>query len=294
MTQKIIFLKGLPASGKTTFALQYTKDNPNSVRVNKDDIRNLLHNGVYSKENELIVNEYQMSLAANALAEWKSVIVDNTHLFGSHEKDYRQLANDMDVEFEVKFFDTPLDVCIDRDSKREWKARVGSKIILDMSKKAWLLNPWLLNFWKKLEFDKVIQSFGENAFIFDIDGTLAKMEWRSPYDGSRVGEDTLHVDVAGILRELSSNNRIIICSWREDTCRQATIDWLDKYKVKYDELFMRKEGDKRNDAIIKYEMLVNDIIPKYYVRGVFDDRDRVVSMWRQSWLLCCQVNYWAF
>lgn len=230
-----------------------------------------------------------MSLAATALAKWHSVIVDNTHLFGSHEADYRTLANDMDVEFEVKFFDTPIDVCIERDSKREWRAKVGSKVIKQMAQKAQLLNSW-----KKLEFDKVIQSFWENSYIFDIDGTLAKMEGRSPYDGSRVWEDTLHVDVAWVLRELAVNNRIIICSWREDTCRADTVEWLKKYEIKYDELFMRKEGDKRNDAIIKYEILVNDIIPKYYVRWVFDDRQRVVDMYRQCGIRVYQVDYWNF
>lgn len=287
--QKIIFLKWLPGSGKTTFSLQYILDNPNTIRVNKDDIKIKLHNGVYSKALEVIVCEYQMSLAATWLAEGKSVIVDNTHLFWTHEQDYRQLANDMDVEFEVKFFDTPIDVCIERDSKREGKAKVGSKVITQMAQKAQLLNSW-----KKLEFEEVIQSFGENSYIFDIDGTLAKMEWRSPYDMSRVWEDSLHVDVAGVLRELAVNNRIIICSGREDTCRQATIEWLAKYEIKYDELFMRKEGDKRNDTIIKYEILVNDIIPKYYVRWVFDDRDRVISMYRQCWIRAYQVDYGNF
>lgn len=289
MTQKIIFLKWLPASGKSTFAKQYILDNPNTIRVNKDDIRMQLHNGVYSKALEVIVCEYQMSLAATALAEWKDVVVDNTHLFWTHEADYRKLANDMDVEFEIKSFDTPIDECIERDSKREGRAKVGSKVIKQMAQKAQLLSNG-----KKLEFEEVIQSFWENSYIFDIDGTLAKMEGRSPYDGSRVWEDTLHVDVAGILRELSVNNRIIICSWREDTCRDATIEWLTKYDIPYDELFMRKEGDKRNDAIIKYEILVNDIIPKYYVKWVFDDRDRVVSMWRQCGVRCYQVDYWNF
>lgn len=244
---------------------------------------------MFSKNNEIIVLEYQMSLVATALAEWKDVIIDNTHLFWTHEKDYRTLANDMDVDFEVKsFLDVDVKTCVERDMKRTWREKVWSNVILMMAKKAWLLKK------EPLEFDEVIQSFWENAFIFDIDGTLAKMSWRSPYDMSMVSEDSLHIDVAWLLRELAVNNRIIICSWREDSCRQDTIDWLEKYEVKYDELFMRKEGDKRNDAIIKYEILVNDIIPKYYVRGVFDDRDRVVSMYRQCWIRVYQVNYGNF
>lgn len=289
MTQKIIFLRWLPGSGKTTFALQYVLDNPSTVRVNKDDIRVGLHWGVYSKENEVEVLDYQMNQAATALAEGKSVIVDNTHLFGTHETEYRNLAKDMDVEFEVKMFDTPIETCIERDSKREWRAKVGEKVIRDMAKKAQLLSSW-----KKLEFEEVIQSFWENSYIFDIDWTLAKMEWRSPYDMSRIGEDSVNIPVAWILRELAVNNRIIICSWREDSCREATVEWLDKHEIKYDLLLMRRAWDKRNDAIIKYELLINEIIPYYYVRGVFDDRDRVVSMYRQCWLMVCQVDYWNF
>ena len=270
-------------------------DNPNTIRVNKDDIRELLHKGVYSKANEVIVLEYQMSEAATALAKWMSVIVDNTHLFGSHEADYRQLANDMDVEFEIKsFLDVDVKVCITRDMDRwaAWLPKVSSNIILMMAKKAWLLCPDKPK--EQLKFDEVIQSFWENSYIFDIDGTLAKTEWRSPYDMTRIWEDSVNIPVAWILRELAINNRIIICSGREDSCRKETEEWLAKHEVTYDELFMRKEGDKRNDAIIKYEILVNDIIPKYYVRGVFDDRDRVVSMWRQAWLMCCQVDYGNF
>lgn len=39
---KLIILQGIPGSGKTTYARQFCKDHDNYVRVNRDDIRNML------------------------------------------------------------------------------------------------------------------------------------------------------------------------------------------------------------------------------------------------------------
>jgi len=36
---KLIATRGIPASGKTTWAREYCLKNPNTVRVNRDDIR---------------------------------------------------------------------------------------------------------------------------------------------------------------------------------------------------------------------------------------------------------------
>lgn len=47
--QTILFLKGLPASGKSTFAKKYCIDNPEFKRLNKDDIREELGNLPFSK-----------------------------------------------------------------------------------------------------------------------------------------------------------------------------------------------------------------------------------------------------
>lgn len=50
----------------------------------------------------------------------------------------------------------------------------------------------------------------------------------------------------------------------------------------FDLIFMRKEGDTRSDDIVKYEILKDKIVPRYYVEAVFDDRNRVVDMWRTA------------
>lgn len=292
MTQKIIFLRWLPWSGKSTWSRQYILDNPNTIRVNKDDIRMQLHNWVFSKSNEIIVLEYQMSLAATALAEGKSVIVDNTHLSGTHEQDYRQLANDMDVEFEIKsFLDVPLSVCLERNSKREWIERVPDEVILSMAKKMGI------RLEEPPEFEKVIQSeTNKPCIIVDIDWTIAKMEWRSPYDYSKVITDSVHWDIVKLIEyycygyenEMWIRPSIIIVSWRKDECRGQTEEWLEWHKIQYSKLLMRKTSDTRKDSYVKYDIL-NEIVKDYRVLMSIDDRDQVVKMMREAWIRCLQV-----
>ena len=77
---KLIFLKGIPGSGKSTWAKeQVEKDPHNWVRVNKDDIRKMMGTE-FSKSNELVTYETERSCASHALSNGKNVIVDNTHL----------------------------------------------------------------------------------------------------------------------------------------------------------------------------------------------------------------------
>lgn len=128
--QKIILLKGLPASGKSTWAKQYCLDNPNFVRVNKDDIREILGNPKFTREFEdkVLALERQMGLAA--IKSGQSLIVDSTNFAKKHEKYWTEIATQNDLEIEIKYFDTPLDTCIERDSERE--KSVGKDVIVEM------------------------------------------------------------------------------------------------------------------------------------------------------------------
>ena len=59
-------------------------------------------------------------------------------------------------------------------------------------------------------------------------------------------------------------------------------------------ILMRKQGDFRPDEEVKLEIYYNEIEPRYNVIAVFDDRDKVVKMWRENGLMCCQVYYGDF
>ena len=118
----LYFLRGLPASGKTTWALvklaTLNKDGKScAVRTNKDEIRKELSWEGISGENKVISREIE--LVTDALKTGLDVIVDNSHLHPPHELRYRQLAQDYGYRFELRSFThVPLQECIRRDRAR--------------------------------------------------------------------------------------------------------------------------------------------------------------------------------
>ena len=95
-----------------------------------------------------------------------------------------------------------------------------------------------------------------------------------------------------------------IWSGRSDECKTATVEWLQRhgcFGFPTDVLWawpfgaperfrMRKAGDYRDDVVVKREWL-SEIEPPEWARltAVFDDRDRVVQMWRAAGVACFQV-----
>jgi predicted kinase len=283
---KLIMTKGLPASGKTTWAKKQK-----AKRVNKDDIRAMLDDGVWNKPNEKIIVQAERLLARQLLMDGHDVIVDNTHLGGDHEEFYQNLAETAGYDYEVKdFTDVPLSTCLKRDSERA--NSVGEKVIKSMYN-TYLRQKSVVAPYAPPPFDPDLP----NCIIVDIDGTLAHMTGRSPYDYSKVQEDVVDENVReivirysgrGLMDEVPSTY-IIIVSGREDGCKDVTEQWLADNSIPYDEIHMRKHGDLREDSIVKKEIYEEWIKPRYNVRFVLDDRNRVVEMWRELGLKCLQV-----
>ena len=90
----LIMLKGLPASGKTTYAKKMIDEAPkNSIkRVNKDDLRAMIDNGTWSKGNEKFILVVRDNIVMEALITGKHIIVDDTNLVPKHEERLRELA----------------------------------------------------------------------------------------------------------------------------------------------------------------------------------------------------------
>lgn len=138
-----------------------------------------------------------------------------------------------------------------------------------------------------------------NAFIFDMDGTLALHEGvRSPYDESKVGMDNPNTNVVNMARTLfKAGFDIIITSGRHESCRADTVAWCVKWGVPVTAMFMRPNASSKRedkDADVKEKIYRNDIETKWNVVGVFDDRQRVVDRWRELGLTCYQVAPGAF
>jgi uncharacterized HAD superfamily protein len=136
----------------------------------------------------------------------------------------------------------------------------------------------------------------QKAIICDIDGTLADLGKRSPFDYENVDRDEVKHAVAEAVRVFhNAGYKIILFSGREDVAMKKTKAWLAVNEIPYDALYMRKANDYRKDAIIKLELYEAYVKDKYDILMVLDDRDQVVRMWREELgLPCFQVDYGNF
>lgn len=288
--QKVLILKGLPASGKTTYAKSLVAQG-NWKRINKDDLRAMLDSSIHSKKNESFINESKEALMVGALGCGWNVVIDDTNFFPQHEASIRERVQvlsriyEKPMAVEVKFFDVPLEECIARDATRGEKS-VGEKVIRGMHNRYLAKKTTPAVTIPKIQHDPELCG----VFIFDIDGTLAHMNGkRGPFEWNKVGGDDPDGTLVYLTKIISTQNRIIIFSGRDECCRTETEQWLSDYKVPFSALFMRPEGDTRKDSIVKEELYNNHIKGKYNVMAVFDDRDQVVEMWRGLGLQCFQV-----
>lgn len=78
-----------------------------------------------------------------------------------------------------------------------------------------------------------------------------------------------------------------IFSGRSDEVRNATLTWLYGNSVWFDVLKMRRDGDHRPDEELKREW-IQDYDMKQ-ILCVFDDRTKLVKLWRELGLACFQV-----
>ena len=269
---KVILTRGLPGSGKSTWAKTMMGDS--YKRVNKDDLREMLDNSHFSKSNEKFILKIRDKIILSALEDGKHVIVDDTNLNPKHLNHIEELVKGK-AEVKIKDFTTvSLEKCIERDLKRI--NSVGEKVIRDMYNK-----------YLKITEEYVESKELPHAIIVDIDGTLSKMNDRSPYDWSKVGEDFCQEHIKSIVD--TYQGKVIIMSGRDGCCKSETTSWLRKHEIKYDLLLMRDEGTTEKDSIIKKRLFDNNIKGKYYIDFVLDDRNQVVEMWRNIGLNCLQV-----
>ena len=149
-------------------------------------------------------------------------------------------------------------------------------------------------------------------YIFDLDGTLSLAHHRQPildnkddshrwdkfYDACDMDEP--NESVIRVMESLRLFADVWIFSGRSARVRTKTVSWLT-HNTSFTEwdletaLRMRDEGDHTPDDVLKQEwlhtMLIDD---RRRLKATFDDRDRVVKMWRDNGLTCFQVAPGAF
>lgn len=147
------------------------------------------------------------------------------------------------------------------------------------------------------------------CYLVDIDGTIADCSHRLPHIQKEpkdwnaffdaCGRDRPILHMVDLVRSISADDiEVVFVSGRPERCRQATIDWLKSAFREWDwadpvsfsrDLYMRKDGDHRPDDVVKGELLDALLADGWRPIMAFDDRDRVVKMWRSRGIPCAQV-----
>lgn len=279
--------KGLPACGKTFICKTMIDKWPGKYkRVNKDDLRSMIDNKKWSKSNEQFIINIRNQIILKGLDHGCHLLIDDTNLHPKHEINIRQLIkkynkdNNDNVQIEIiDLTGVSVETCLKRDRNRpNW---VGEKIINKMYNQ--FLKVKEIN---TISYNKELR----DCVICDLDGTLALLNGRNPYDASFCEQDIINIPVNNILNNLNKNTKIIFVSGREDKYKSQTVKWLNKHNFINNLLFMRKSGDTTNDSIIKENIYETHIKNKYNVLFVIDDRNKVVDMWRNLGLTCFQCT----
>lgn len=293
---KVILLVGPPASGKSTFAESYVRDNADSVIVCRDDIRAMQGFGeIGNPEQERLVTKIQNGMIEIALAEGRDVVVANTNINKQQRRNLIKLAHEHGADVEVKLFTTDYDECVRRNAARS--RVVPENIIRKMydSMQAQISNGLLKDEFIPCPRWAVVKPDDQKtpATVIDIDGTVAKHN-RSPYDYSLVSTDSPIQDVIDVVRTLSIVYKVIFVSGRPDSCRADTLEWLDKHYGMQFDLYMRSTGDSRPDYVVKNEIWDEHILSNYRVVMAFDDRAQVTRHIRSRGVTVAQMDFGRF
>lgn len=302
MTNATMYITvGLPASGKTGWAMERVRTHPGTVNVNRDDLRMSMFGvsfGPPIDENEVTWMQHQQINIA--LKRNKDVIVSDTNLTRKFVVALTKLAHNWGARVEFVYFPVNFDELVRRDNARAANGQraVGEDVIRKFQSK--------LPKGKLPDYSELISAGVEtepyngtpgkpDAIIVDLDGTVALHD-RSPYD-----YDSLHTDrpnkpvIDCVWAEYRAGTRILFTSGRPDSHYDMTAEWInDHIRLGVDgdrrvRLFMRRADDKRMDAIVKREIFDEKIRDNFNVKYCFDDRDQVVEAWRRMGLTVFQV-----
>ena len=284
---KAVITVGISASGKT-----YWSSQQDAVDINRDWIRfNVIAPGAnwgtykFNKHKENEVTKIQEQMVMDAHTKGKDVIISDTNINPNTRNKWIKLLTDLGYEVEIKEFPISLEDAYKRDSLRE--KGVGQNVIYSQYQK------WLEY---KARKTYVPDQSKPKAILFDIDGTLAQMEGRSPFAWDKVSTNSVKETIKAMAIGYDVQDYLVICvSGRDGVCYDDTKTWLNINRIPFWYLFMREEGDTRKDTIIKEEIFWAKIANDYNVVGVVDDRPSVVRMWHELKIpnVICVGNPWV-
>lgn len=294
---QLLILIGAPGSGKSVFAKHFICTEENWIRLSRDDFRMMnFSNSLLAKNEEILISEV-FDVAIETLLNKKcNVLLDATHCRAKYLSHYINKFNSLaDISF--KLFECEIDELIARCEKRyaETGRYVPEEVIRQFVSELELLKSTFDFSPRPRRTSYIAEQQVQNlpkAIICDIDDALVLTGNGNPYNASISNKDSLNVAVATVLKLFAANGyNILLLSGREEIFRKPALQFLTKFAIPYQHLWMRKTRDYRKDTVIKREIFDCEISGKYCIEFIFDSRDQVVEMWRKDLKLnCFQVN----
>ena len=303
--KKLILTRGIQGSGKSTWARQWVEEDPeNRVRINNDDIRNML--GPYwIPSREGIVSNTKLQTTLYAMRMGYDIVVDNMNLNPKEVKYWENVIDShnniktsdinpdwVQYEYEIEFKDFFISVeeCIRRDAMRP--NPIGEKVIRETWKryKHFIQTTEVENYVKNLiSFD----DSKESCVVIDMDSTMCFNTTKRPWFGDGAAEgminDVPNEGVQTLIYFLQNHTNIVVVTGRDTSQKEVTLKWLQNHGINPSELCFRKEGDYRKGVEVKKE-LIEQVLEHYNIIAIFEDCEPIVQMYREMGLTVLQPN----
>jgi predicted kinase len=248
------------------------KEAGNDGRINRDDLRAMLFESVWTGKREDVVVACEKAIAGVLFERGMNPIIDDTNLSDRHRMMWSEFAKVHQQMFVKQDMGVDIATCVERDGKRV--NGVGRAVIYRMALQNGMID------------------WGDRPIVLcDIDGTLAdgrhrehlvqgeKKDWAGYY---ALLENDSPIDlVVRWVRELYKDHTVCLISGRPDTYQLKTMIWLMLNSIPYHWIFMRSGGDKRPDVQVKGDFLKH--LPKEKIAFAIDDRPCVIrEVWRAN------------
>ena len=299
--KKLILTRGIPGSGKSTWAKAWVAEDPeHRIRLNWDDMRNML--GPYWVPSREPINKHMLWAGLN-MAAYRTcpydVVIDNMNLNPKDWKYYEDWittynqslnAEETNTQYKLEFKDffTPVEECIRRDSMRS--NPIGEKTIKDIWRR-------YKHFIQTSEVEKYVNNLIKEdeskpyCVVIDMDSTVCFNTQKRPWYGEGSTEAMLNDSPNdGIIKLIKSQQYpVIVCTGRNKAQKEVTEKWLHKHGIIPEDYYMREDGDYRKGVEVKKE-LIKQILDKYNIVAIFEDCEPIVKMFRDMGLTVLQPN----
>lgn len=303
--QEFILTRGVPASGKSTWAKQWVVAAPNRVRINRDDIREELfgkeYHGNQTGKAEIRVTEHEYERIQRALRENKSVVSDNMHMNPRFLKAYHNMAKEAGLKLQHRDFPISKEEAFRRNAARE---RVVPEHVIE---KIYEEHVGPNGEFHYFDGDYTPREFvapekpGQMALGFDLDGSLDDTRGITHYvkrpkhrDFDMFHRSSLFTpanpEVLQILRDAQERGfAVLITTARSEKYREVSEVWLNKIGVRPDNMFMRENDDNRPDFEVKHDMYNQKIKPHYDLVRMIDDNTQAIDAWKKNGIAVTEV-----